>query len=261
MASKPPTYALLGATGQVGQSLLTILYDSPSQPTIHALVRSSAKLEQLNPEATASSRLKTFTSASVDADIPTLAACISGTRAVFLAVALTQNDPACRIAQDTAEAVIAAITLLKQQARPVPGKLVMLSSAETEMRLCGDIPWLIRHILFAANSYIYRDLMAAEQYLRSQADLVSTTFMKPGGLSHDRQTTHELNTERQQTFISFLDLAAGMVEVAESEDGTWDMKSVSVLASGQAKPAYENAPKLLQGLILHFFPWLASWIL
>lgn len=33
-----------------------------------------------------------------------------------------------------------------------------------------------------------------------------------GGLSHDVRREHDLSLERQQTFISFLDLAAGMLQ-------------------------------------------------
>lgn len=58
--------------------------------------------------------------------------------------------------------------------------------------------------------------------------------MKPGGLLHDKQRGHELSTERARTtFLSFLDLAKGMVEIANTKDNRWDMKNVSALPTSK----------------------------
>lgn len=83
----------------------------------------------------------------------------------------------------------------------------------------------------------------------------------PGGLTHDVQKGHELSAERQQTFISFLDLAAGMVEVADA-DARWEGKHVSVVLKGDRKARFEWwAPVVLgKGLLCHVCPWLYEWL-
>lgn len=252
------TYAVLGATGNIGNSILNVLFEDSSK-RINTLVRSKHKLEKQSPQICASSRVTVF-EGNVD-DISTLQQCIADTRAVFLTVAASINQPGCRIAQDQAESVIKALQNLRQSnphARlPV---LIMLSSAETEWKFSKDLPWLLRTILWTASSNIYTDLIEAEKYLRSHEDWISTVFVKPGGLSHDKKTGHTISTEKQQTPISFLDLAGAMVEVSESDDGKWDGKSVSVLArQSSAFPWYAPA-MLMKGLLLHFFPVLYSWI-
>lgn len=252
------TYALLGATGQVGQAILTILLQDPSRK-VNTFVRSRTKLETLSPEACrATDRVQIFEGDIKKIDV--LAECIAGTRAVFMAIAAVSNEPNCRIAQDSAEAVVQALTYLKEQGRPLPPQLVVLSSAETEAKFSAGIPWPMRDILFASSPNIYHDLMKAETYLRGHADLASSTFVKPGGLSHDRQVGHKLSTEAQQTFISYLDMAAGMVEVAEDTDGAWDMVSVSVLSKEKAGVEWASIPLLFKGLLVHLFPGLYGWL-
>lgn len=250
------TYALLGATGQVGQSILTILFQSPDKK-VNAFVRSKPKLERLSPQQCSSTRINIFEGDI--SNINTLARCISGTQAVFLAVAASSNIPGCRIAQDSAEAVIEAMGRLKSNGERLP-RLVVLSSSETEASLSESLPWLVYCVLFAANSNLYKDLIEAEKLLRKQSGWISTTFVKPGGLSHDVQVGHELSMGKQQTFISFLDVAAGMVEVADNGDGKWDMKSVSVVSKRKAKMQWSAVPLLLKGLLCHFFPWLYVWL-
>lgn len=87
------------------------------------------------------------------------------------------------------------------------------------------------------------------------------TFMMPGGLTHDIQQGHELSTERQQTFISFLDLAAGMIEVADS-GGEWEGKHVSVILSKGRKAKFEwGVPVMLEKrVICYYCPWLYGWL-
>lgn len=93
------------------------------------------------------------------------------------------------------------------------------------------------------------------------ADGVYHDQIKPGGLVHDAQKGHELSTERQQTFLSFLDLAAGMVEAGQAEDGKWDMKDVSVVPTAKDVKIEWRVPYFVaQGLLLHFFPWMWPYI-
>jgi hypothetical protein len=116
-------------------------------------------------------------------------------------------------------------------------------------------------MLLAGASNVYADLIKAEEYLRSQDSWIASTFVKPGGLVHDKQKGHELSTERQQTFLSFLDLAAGMVEVADTEGDKWDMKNVSVLPTARDVKFEWMAPiNLVKGLLCHFFTSTYRWL-
>ncbi len=247
-------YALLGATGQVGNCILQVLAEDPSRK-IHAFVRSKSKLQKMSPEICSSPNLTIF-----EGDISNLAVlqdCITGTRAVFLAVAASVTVPGIRTAQDQAESVVTALgAIQKQLPKAMLPRLILLSSSETDEKLSESTPWLIRKMLFAASYYIYIDLIEAEKYLRARDDWITCVFMKPGGLSNDIRRGHILSTETQQTFVSCLDLAAGMVELAEEGEGRWDGKNVSVLSHGKAK--FEGAALMVlgRGLFVYFFPWL-----
>lgn len=74
---------------------------------------------------------------------------------------------------------------------------------------------------------------------------------------HDEQRGHEVSTERSRTLLSFLDLAAGMVEVADAEGDHWDMKDVSVLPTARDVRIEWRVPICsLKGLLYHFLPAL-----
>jgi putative NADH-flavin reductase len=246
-------YTILGTTGNVGRSLLAVLSESPDN-TVHAFVRSKIKLERLCPKISSNSNIKIF-EGDLD-NIEVLSQCLKGTRAAFLAVAVTDNVPGCSIAQDTARNVIAALRLLQKQhpTARLP-HLVVLSSASTEGKLWRDQPQFLHGMMWRAFSNVYTDLTLAENYLRQQGDWVSSTFVKPGGLVHDAQKGHELSTERQQTFLSFLDLAGGMVEIADAGEGVWEGKSVSVVPTAKdVKIEWMALWYVLKGLLCHFLP-------
>ncbi|KAK4233372.1 hypothetical protein C8A03DRAFT_48063 [Achaetomium macrosporum] len=81
-------------------------------------------------------------------------------------------------------------------------KIILLSSASLQPAFRGDVPAFVHWTLDRA----------AEKFLRAQEGWLRLVFVKPGSLVHDVQRGHE-------TPLSFLNLAAGMVE----------MRSVSVL--------------------------------
>ena len=249
------TYAVLGATGNTGQSLLRIL-NQYSDKKIHAFVRSRSKLEKQSPELVKSSQLQVFEGGLSDHE--TLSQCIKGTKAVFLALAASENIPYCRIAQDSASVVVAVLEKIRTAA---PGttlpRLVILSSASLDRHLSRNIPRLAQTLLHNGAYWIYSDLERAEQFLRSHSEWVDCTFVKPGGLVHDEQKGHELSLDRQQTFLGFLDMAAGMVEIADTEGDAWRGKNVSVLpTSPNVKIEWWVPWFLVKGLICTFFPGL-----
>lgn len=258
------TYALLGATGSVGGQVLSQILQHTSHK-VHCYVRSREKLiTQLSDSKglEIESRISIFEGQLSNAD--RLEKCLRGTDVAFLCAAASKNAPECRIAQDQAEAVVKALrnTRSKDSHARIP-KLVVLSSAETEHKFNRDYPWVARTMLFNANYFIYVDLIEAEKYLRGHADFVTSIFMKPGGLSDDIARGHVVSEDKQQTFLSYADLVAGMVEVADvaTEGDRWDGKVLSVLSPrGKAKFPWSNVPLLLRGLLVYFLPWTYSYV-
>lgn len=252
-----PSYAILGATGQVGGSVLEVLMQSDKNH-IHAYCRSKAKLLSKNPTYANDTRLQVFEGNLNDTTL--LANCCGDVRAVFLCVAAVANQPGCSIAQDTAHQVIAAMQVLREKQRAKIPTLVMLSSSSTEPYLCRNMPGFAHPLLYRANYYIYTDLEVAERFLRSHAEWIDTVYMKPGALSHDLQGGHVLSTESQASPVSFLDLAAGMVELGDKGE-QFAGKAVSVHPKAEkVKFPWEAPGALLKGLLFYLFPWLWSWV-
>ncbi|KAK4994287.1 hypothetical protein LTR66_005655 [Elasticomyces elasticus] len=218
------SYAVLGATGNIGQALLKVLLQSPDSQ-IHAYCRSKQKLMKLLPNITDNKQVDVF-EGNLD-DIELLVKCLSGTRAAFLAVALTENQPGCTIAQDTAHIVVSALERLKSKNERLP-KLIVLSSASLDHQLMPGSPEFLLNTLYRAFSNIYDDLKEAEKFLRSKDSIVTATFVRPGALCSDKQKGHVLSMESAKMPLSFLDLAAGMVEIADADGDRYDMKGVAI---------------------------------
>lgn len=253
-------YAILGATGNTGSCILSLLSASPSTK-INLLVRSKSKLASISPSSISNPNVSIYE--STISDISTLAKCLSGTKAAFLTVAVVDNVPGCSIATDTAHAVIEALKMLKEaDVTFTPPKLVVLSSSSVDEKFWKDTPAIVHNVLYAANSNIYDDLLRAERYLRSQSDWVQCTFMMPGGIVQDVQKGHELSTQRHQTFVSFLDVAAAMIELADGDAGKWEGENVSLVLKGGRKATFRWwVPVVLaKGLLIHFVPWMYNWL-
>lgn len=261
-----PAYAILGATGQVGSSILDSLLQTSTKRTkdpisIRTFVRSKQKLLTMRPAL--SSHPSTQIYEGQITNHPLLASCIANTRAVFLCVAAIENVPNCSIAQEQAHAVLAALEQIPTSDQP--SKLVILSSASLEPELMGDLPAVFRAIMHTAASNVYADLRLAETYMRSNfPPNVELIFIKPGGLVHDKPVGHRLDTARQETFLSFADLGAGMVEAADSEKGVWDdaKGNVSVVPAREGTRVEWYVPwYLVKGSLFHFLPASYPWLI
>ena len=124
----------------------------------------------------------------------------------------------------------------------------------------------MHRFLLTANSYVYADLLRAEAYYKLHRSWCTAIFVQPGGLTHDEQRGHEISLDREKTFLSFLDLGAGMVEIAENADADemYDWKCVSVLpSSSEVKMSIDPPITLLKGFVWHFLPstyWAGKWL-
>lgn len=255
-----PTYAVLGATGNCGSSLVQVLLQNPST-VIHAYCRNEKKLAQKLPEEVKSERVRIF-EGSID-NVGLLVNCVRGCKAVFLVVTMNDNLPGCRVAEDAAHGVVTALKKIKAETTPAPPmpKLVVLSSATIDPHLSRRMPRWFHPIMIRAGSYVYEDLRVQEAFLRAQQDWLSTVFIKPGGLAIDRARGYKLDFDEHDSFIAYLDLAAAMVEAADDMDGRYDMKNVSVVNTGGSAAFPRGTPAcILYGLLSHYFPWLHPYL-
>lgn len=256
------TYAVLGATGNCGTALIENLLALDATSKINAYCRNKQKLIRLLPQIGDNKRVEVFEGSITDVDI--LAPCIKGSKAVFMVVTSNDNIPGCRLGQDMAKTVISALERLKSEAAPgtlqVP-KLVLLSSATIDDHLARKMPWWFRPVMLTAASNVYHDLRVAEEFLRAQESWVSTIFIKPGGLSVDIQRGHKLSLDREESFISYLDLAAAMIEAANCGEGIYDMKNVAIVnTNGGARFPPGTPICILMGLLRHFFPFMHPYL-
>ncbi|PCG96057.1 AMP-dependent synthetase/ligase [Penicillium occitanis (nom. inval.)] len=213
------TYAIIGSTGNCGSALIRNLLKSPKNK-IHAYCRNQKKLHGLIPEVVDNKNVQVFAGSIYDVELIT--DCVRGTKAVFLVVTTNDNVPGCRLSQDSAACVIQALERIKAEAGPglkLP-KLILLSSATIDDHLARHMPGWFRPIMLAAASHVYEDLRLTEVFLRSHSNWVSTIFIKPAGLSVDVSRGHRLTLDEEESFISYLDLSAGMIEAAEDEEGS-----------------------------------------
>ena len=256
-----PSYAVLGATGSTGSSLIQVLLQSPDNQ-VHAYCRSKQKLIKTLPDLAINENSQIQVFEGQLQDVQLLSNCISGTRAVFLAVAVTDNIPGCSVARDTADVVVSALERLQQEDRTASlPKLVVLSSASLEhATLMAHEPAYTRGMARRAFSNIYSDLEMAEEFLRSKA-IVPMFFIKPGALTKDKQRGHILSTESAISPVSFMDLAAGMIEVAQDESEGYDWKNVAVNATSKDIAFPWDAPSnIFWGLLFHYLPWLYQYL-
>ena len=256
------TYAVLGSTGNCGSALIQNLLQSPHNK-IHAYCRNQAKLHGLLPQIVDNKQVQVFQGSIGDVDL--MVDCVRDTKAVFLTVTTNDNIPSCRVSQDCAATVVQALQKVKRESGPglkLP-KLVLLSSATIDDHLARDMPGWFRPIMLAAASHVYADLRVTEDILRSHTSWLSIIFIKPAGLSPDVSRGHRLTLDEEESFVSHLDLSAGMIEAAEDEEGRYDGRNVCVVnkTRGIGAKFPRGTPKcILMGLLRHFCPWLHPYL-
>ena len=257
---KMTTYAVLGATGNCGTALIDNLLRSDNAK-INAYCRDKTKLIEKIPQADGNKRVQIFQGSFHDIDL--LVDCVRDTRAIFHVVTTNDNIPGYHIGLDMARSIVSALERIKSKAQPgttLP-KIVLLSSGTIDDHLSRHMPWWFRRILRTSASHVYEDLRRTEAFLRAQQDWVATIFIKPGGLSVDLQRGHKLSLDHDESFVSYLDLSAAMIEAADDLDNRFDMKNVSVVNENGAAKFPSGTPMcILMGLARHFFPFLHHYL-
>ncbi|KAJ2980496.1 hypothetical protein NQ176_g2604 [Zarea fungicola] len=252
------SYAILGSTGNCGTAILQLLLREPNVK-IQAYCRNKSKLLRLSPEVATNERVEIFEGDIRDVDL--LVSCLRGCRAVFMAVSTNDNIPDYRAGQDVAIASIRALSRLKQLEDAKMPKLILLSSATVDNTLSRKTPYLLRLILHRSASHVYHDLVETEKLLRAEEDWLTTVFIKPGALSVDEQRGHALSLTDADNPVSYLDLAAAMIEAADDQEGLYDMQNLGVINTNGAATFPSGTPLcILLGLLRHFFPVLHPYL-
>jgi NAD(P)H-binding len=254
------TYAVLGATGNCGIALIDNLLRK-KDAKVNAYCRNKAKLFGKVPEAEKNKQVQVYEGSIYNIEL--LADCIRGTQAIFHVVTTNDNVPGCHVSLDTAKSIISALETLKNDARlatKMP-KIVLLSSGTIDDHLSRHMAWWFRLILRTSASNVYADLQKTEDLLRAQEEWVSTIFMKPGGLTVDVQHGHKLSLDHDESFVSYLDLSAAMIEAADDPENRFHMRNLSVNnVNGSAKFPKGTPMCIMMGLARHFFPFLHPYL-
>nr|UYO77211.1 NAD-dependent epimerase/dehydratase [Trichoderma crystalligenum] len=248
-----PSYAVLGSTGNCGTALIQNLLKRPDVH-INAYCRNQAKLRRLLPEVQNNEQVTIFEGDIKDEKL--LASCLRDCHAAFLVVSTNDNVPGCRLGQDTATAMIRALQVINQAP-----KVILLSSATIDDHFSRHVPFLLRQILLYSASFVYQDLIKTESIIRAEAEWLTAIYVKPGALSVDVQRGHALSLTDEDSPLSYLDLAAAMIEAVDDPDGRYDMRSVSVVnTNGRARFPSGTPMCILTGLVRHFLPFLHPYL-
>jgi putative NADH-flavin reductase len=259
-----PTYAVLGSTGNCGSALIRSLLNQGPDIRINAYCRNRTKLYKVIPEVIDNKNVEVFEGSFADEDL--MNRCLGGTKAVFMAVTSNDNIPGIRLNTDTALAVVRALYRLRSEAGAesyVPPKLVLLSACCFDEHLGRNMSVWFRPIMLRAASNVYMDLQRAEDVLRSHDQWIKSIFIKPAGLSPDIARGHRLTFDEEESFVSYSDLANGMIEAADDEEGRYDGRSVGVINKVRGQGAKFPGGTLMcisMGFVRHFLPWMHPYL-
>ncbi|KAL2850272.1 hypothetical protein BJY01DRAFT_245585 [Aspergillus pseudoustus] len=278
-----PTYALLGATGATGSSVLRHLLNTHSSPSsaanfnpslnLHILVRSKSKLLSSFPDLEPQSQppLRIQITQGYATDPTALDAVLHSASIIFMCVATNDSTIGRTLTQDTASAILASLRRLRHAAtKGDSGKprnhyaaptLIQLRSASLNPALAAQVPRFVSctvHFCLAAQ---YADLSAAcaayEAAARDEEGLLEYVLVDPPTL-HDAfgaapATGHRLigDSERQAICLSYADLGVALCEVA-LRAGEFRGKAVGVTATGDVRMTWGVlAGYLFQGGLRH----------
>ncbi|KAI9811633.1 MAG: hypothetical protein M1827_005382 [Pycnora praestabilis] len=248
-----PSYAILGATGGTGGNILKLLSKFQDNK-INVYVRNKHRFHHLFPDIATREQIHIFDGPLNDVSL--VASCLENVSAVFACIAINQNVPGMRVAQDQAQIIVAALCEIRarEPSARMP-KIILLSASSINPHLTRDRPALPNWFLKSCLSYLYDDLAHAESYLKLHSSWLDITYVQPGGLVEAAPRGHVISFDHEITFLSYADLAAGMIEVAET--GGYEGKSLSINPASPGTPMRKSIVYDVPiGFVWHWMPWL-----
>jgi oxidoreductase AflX len=188
-----------------------------------------------------------------------LAQCLRGASIIFSCIDINESIPGQSLAVDTAKAIVSALHVLQQDSPTEykPPTVVVLSSGAINPQFSKVVLKAFKVILDTALFHAYEDLRRAEAFYKSvaQDDLLNVVFAQPLAImAGDVPTGYELSTTRCAKVVSYADLGAGIVEMAERGE-EFVGKGVTVVATGDVKGNWgPNLKSLVKGLYARFLP-------
>ncbi|KAL2819633.1 hypothetical protein BDW59DRAFT_181611 [Aspergillus cavernicola] len=252
-----PTYALLGATGATGSSVLRHLLETQSASLqLNLLVRSKSKLLSAIPDLETRRAPKIHIIQADSTNPDALDTCIHQANVVFMCVAQNGSPTGTTLVQDTVAAVIEALRR-RQTQHPCPPTVIQLRSASLNPALAAQVPRFVHRLVSSCLFAGYADLRRAcsfyEQARREQ--LLEYVLVDPPTL-HDadgvQPTGYRLiTTEAQAITLSYADLGVALCEIADRARQFQGL-AVGVTATGPVKQNWGVlAGYLVQGGVDH----------
>ncbi|OGM47485.1 sterigmatocystin biosynthesis protein stcO [Aspergillus bombycis] len=240
------TYALLGATGATGSSILRhLLRTSPNSLRIQILVRSKAKLLRAFPDLETTRNPQVHVIQGTSTDSEALCECLRNASIAFMCVAQNGSPIGTTLCQDTGRAIISALQRQQQVegANYQPCTIVQLRSASLNPALAAQVPAFVHRIVSFCLFANYADIKQACQYY-SEAQKQGTLqciLVDPPTL-HDADGTQItgyrlISTESQAIALSYADLGAAMCEIAHRQD-EFHGRAVGVTATGRVRQTW-----------------------
>ena len=247
------TYALLGATGATGSSVLRCLIADPP-PDLHRLnilVRSKDKLLQAFPHILSShtSKLQIHIFEGNSTSATDLIPCLTNPSTIFMCIGQNGSFPGTVLLTSTVTATITALTQLRKQQDSEektpsyrPPTILHLRSASLNPPLAAQAPLLVHKTVLFCLHHAYVDLRRACALYPPAADagLLNYVFIDPPTIHDPRGVTptgHALlltGREKQAPTLSYADLGAAMCEVAQRATELGG-KAVGVTATGRVR--------------------------
>jgi putative NADH-flavin reductase len=227
-----PKHALLGATGATGSAILqAVLRYPPSDMKLSIFVRSKCKLLSSFQDLDTNPPFPvTITEAPVFL-VPAMKQCIRNADVIHMCVATNVPASSNRVAQDTAETLVAALRELREELASiyVAPTMLILRSGSVNDDYNKAVPAPVHTFLMYALHYVYHDLDLACQYYKLVADagdkrLLNYIYVDPPSI-HDsgpKPTGYEFISDvaakPPSQSISYADLGAAFVEIADRQE-------------------------------------------
>lgn len=242
-----PTYALIGATGATGSSVLRCLLQTASESdpfSINILVRSRPKLLGMFPGLERRSpTVRIFQDESTNPE--PLDAVLHNASVLFMCVGQNGSPMGTSLVQDS---VIAVVDALRRQRRHRhrhrhPCTVIQLRSASLNPALAVQVPRFVHRLVSFCLFAGYTDLRRACEVLHeaSLAGLLQYVLVDPPTL-HDADgrtpTGHELIIAEPQTIcLSYADLGVALCEIADRAY-EFQGQAVGVTATGPVRQSW-----------------------
>ncbi|UJO25204.1 Averufin oxidase A [Fulvia fulva] len=246
-----PTYALLGATGATGSSVLRCLLAAPPPDLeLNILVRSKSKLLKPFPSLANRTDFAIRIVEGASTNTAALQQCLEDADVAFMCVADNASSKGVSITYDTASAMITTLTMLRklQASDYSPPTILQLRSASLNPKLSCQVPRFVYNMVSFCLHYNHLDVVRACELYDAAADdnLLEYIYVDPPTI-HDafgtNRTGHKLIPcnvpvcAKQETALSYADLGASFVEIAERRH-EFANQPVGVTATGKVKETW-----------------------